>query len=536
MSGAAGASKSAAPRVLIADELSSQAIDVFAAQGVSTDVRTGLSKDELLARIVDYDGLAVRSATKVTDKVLAAARRLRVVGRAGIGVDNIDVKAATAKGIIVMNTPFGNSVTTAEHAISLMLALARQIPAADRSTQGGKWEKSRFMGVEIAGKTLGVIGCGNIGAIVADRAMGLKMQVIAYDPFLSPERAHAIGVEKVDLDELFRRADVITLHTPLTDKTRNIIDAAAIVRMKSGVRIINCARGGLIVEAALREALLSGQVAGAALDVFTVEPATENPLFGLDNVICTPHLGASTTEAQEKVAVQVAEQMCAYLLRGAISNAINFPSITAEEAPRLGPFVKLAEQLGSFAGQLTETGLKEVRLEYVGDVAELNTKALTAAALAGILAPLLEGANMVSAPVLAKERGIGVAETRKGREGAYGTYIRLTVVTEAQVRSVAGTVFSGGRPRLIQIKGINMEAELTPHMLYVTNQDKPGFIGALGTTLGEAGVNIASFNLGRTARGGEAIALVEIDEEIPDAVLAEVRGLPHVVRAHKLRF
>jgi D-3-phosphoglycerate dehydrogenase len=527
---------SQAPRVLIADELSPQAIEVFKAQGITADVDTTLSKDDLLKVIGDYDGLAVRSATKVSDKVLAAASRLKVVGRAGIGVDNIDVKAATAKGVIVMNTPFGNSVTTAEHAITLMLALARQIPAADRSTQAGKWEKTRFMGVEIAGKTLGLIGCGNIGSIVADRAVGLRMQVIAYDPFLSPERAAVLKVEKVEFDELLRRSDFVTLHTPLTDKTRNLIDAIALAKTKRGVRIINCARGGLVDEAALKSALDCGQVAGAALDVFVVEPAKESPLFGRDDVICTPHLGASTMEAQEKVAVQVAEQMCAYLLKGAIINAINFPSISAEEAPRLRPFVKLADQLGSFAGQLTETGLKEVRIEYVGEIAELNTKALTAAALAGLLAPLLEGANMVSAPVLAKERGIAVAETKRSQEGAYGTYMRLTVVTERQERAVAGTVFSGGRPRLIQIKGIDMEAELTPHMLYVTNQDKPGFIGALGTVLGQAGVNIASFNLGRTERGGEAIALVEIDEAITEAVLTEVRKLPHVVRAHRLEF
>ncbi|MFO1172857.1 MAG: phosphoglycerate dehydrogenase [Hyphomicrobiaceae bacterium] len=536
MAKSATTAKTAAPRVLIADELSPQAVQVFAANGVVADVRTGLSKEELLAAAPDYDGIAVRSATKITDKVLGAAMKLKVVGRAGIGVDNIDVKAATAKGVIVMNTPFGNSVTTAEHAVTLMLALARQIPAADRSTQAGKWEKTRFMGVEISGKTLGVIGCGNIGAIVADRAVGLKMQVIAYDPFLSPERAAALKVEKVELDELLRRADFLTLHTPLTDKTRNLIDAEALAKTRPGVRIVNCARGGLIDEAALKAALDSGHVAGAALDVFMVEPAKENALFGHENVICTPHLGASTTEAQEKVAVQVAEQMCAYLLKGAITNAINFPAISAEEAPRLRPFVKLAEQLGSFAGQLTESGLKEVRLEYVGEVAELNTKALTAAALAGILAPLLEGANMVSAPVLAKERGIAVADTRRGQEGAYGTYMRLTVVTERQERSVAGTVFSGGRPRLVQIKGIDMEAELTPHMLYVTNLDKPGFIGALGTLLGHKGVNIASFNLGRMERGGEAIALVEIDEAISDAVLDEVRKLPHVVKAHRLEF
>ncbi|MEZ5923610.1 MAG: phosphoglycerate dehydrogenase [Hyphomicrobiaceae bacterium] len=526
----------ATPRVLIADELSPQAVEIFAANGIAADIRTGLSKEELLATAPDYDGIAVRSATKITDKVLAATSRLKVVGRAGIGVDNIDVKAATAKGVIVMNTPFGNSVTTAEHAITLMLALARQIPAADRSTQAGRWEKSRFVGVEIAGKTLGVIGCGNIGAIVADRAVGLKMHVVAFDPFLSPERAAELKVEKVELDELLRRSDFITLHTPLTDKTRNIIDAAAIRKTKKSVRIINCARGGLVVEEALRDALASGHVAGAALDVYAVEPAKDNPLFGMDNVICTPHLGASTTEAQEKVAVQIAEQMCSYLLKGAITNAINFPSISAEEAPKLRPFVKLAEQLGSFAGQMTESGLKKVEIEYVGEVADLNTRALTAAALSGLLAPLLEGANMVSAPALAKDRGIGVAETKRTQEGAYGTYVRLTVVTETQARSIAGTVFSGGRPRLIQIKGINMEAELTPHMLYITNRDKPGFIGALGTLLGQAGVNIASFNLGRTERGGEAIALVEIDEELPDAALAKVRGLPHVVKAHKLRF
>ena len=528
-----------APRVLISDNLSDSALAIFRERGVDADFQPqlGADKEKLAAVIGSYDGLAVRSATKVTPKIIAAANgRLRVIGRAGIGVDNIDVAAATAKGIVVMNTPFGNSITTAEHALAMLMALARQIPAADRSTQAGTWEKARFMGVEITGKVLGVIGCGNIGSVVARRAQGLEMRVIAYDPFLSEERALELGVEKVELDELFRRADFVTLHTPLTERTRNIIDAAAIAKMKNGVRIVNCARGGLVVEDALRAALESGKVAGAAIDVFSEEPATSNALFGAPNVICTPHLGAATTEAQENVAVQIAEQMADYLTTGAVRNALNMPSITAEEAPRLTPFVRLAEQLGSFAGQLTESGVTEVRLEYEGAVADMNTRALTAAVLAGFLQPQLQSVNMVSAPAYAKERGIRVAETRREQHGAYESYIRLTVVTERQERSVAGTVFSDGKPRIIQIKGINMEAELGPHMLYVTNRDKPGFIGRLGTLLGERGHNIATFHLGRQAPGGDAIALVEIDGDIPDELLAAVQGLEGVVQARHLCF
>jgi D-3-phosphoglycerate dehydrogenase / 2-oxoglutarate reductase len=525
------------PRVLIADALSPAAVQIFKERGVDADVKVGLSKDDLEKIIKDYDGLAVRSATKVTEKVLAAATKLKVVGRAGIGVDNIDVKAATAKGVIVMNTPFGNSITTAEHAISMMMALARQIPAADRSTQAGKWEKSKFLGVELYSKTLGVIGCGNIGAIVADRAIGLKMKVVAYDPFLSAERAMAIGVEKVELDDLLRRADFITLHTPLTDKTRNIIDAAALKRTKKGVRVINCARGGLIDERALADALKSGHVAGAALDVFESEPAKENVLFGLENVISTPHLGASTSEAQENVALQVAEQMSDYLLKGAISNAVNFPSITAEEAPRLTPYVKLAEQLGLFAGQLTETSIKGIRLEYSGAVAELNTKPLTAAAIAGILRPLLaDSVNMVSATTVAKDRGIIVEETKRGRDGTYDSYVKLTVRTPEYDRAVAGTVFADGRPRFIQVRDINMEFEVTPNMLFVRNSDKPGFIGRFGNLMGDAGVNIATMNLGRDKPGGEAICVVAVDEPVSDQVLAQVKALDQVKRANRLRF
>ncbi len=525
------------PRVLIADALSPAAVAIFTERGVDADVKVGLSKEDLEKIIGDYDGLAVRSATKVTEKVLAAAGKLRVVGRAGIGVDNIDVKAATSKGVIVMNTPFGNSITTAEHAISMMMALARQIPEADRSTQAGKWEKSRFVGVELFNKTLGVIGCGNIGAIVADRALGLKMKVVAFDPFLSPERALEIGVEKVELPDLWRRADFITLHTPRTEKTRNILDAKALATCKKGVRIINCARGGLIDEAALLTALKSGQVGGAALDVFEVEPAKENALFGAPNLICTPHLGASTGEAQENVALQVAEQMSDYLLKGAISNAVNFPSITAEEAPRLTPYIKLAEQLGLFAGQLTETSIKGIRIVYSGAVAELNTKPLSAAAVASVLKPLLaDSVNMVSAAAVAKDRGMKIEETTRGQDGTYESYVKLIVVTDQYERSVAGTVFSDGRPRVIQVRDINMEFEVTPNMLFVRNADKPGFIGRFGNVMGEAGVNIATMNLGRDKPGGDAICIVSIDEPVSDAVLAKVKELPMVIRVNRLKF
>jgi D-3-phosphoglycerate dehydrogenase / 2-oxoglutarate reductase len=525
------------PRVLISDELSPAAVQIFKDRGLAVDVRPGLPKEELESIIGDYDGLAIRSATKVTEKLLAKTERLKVIGRAGIGVDNVDIKAATARGIIVMNTPFGNSITTAEHAITLMLALARQIPMADRSTQAGKWEKSKFMGVEITQKTLGVIGCGNIGAIVAKRALGLEMKVVAFDPFLTEERAHKLGVEKVDLDTLLRRADFITLHTPLTDKTRNILDAKALAKTKKGVRIINCARGGLIDEAALVIALKSGHVAGAALDVFLTEPAKDNPLFGLDNVICTPHLGAATTEAQENVALQVAEQMSDYLLTGAVTNAINFPSISAEDAPKLRPYVKLAEQLGLFAGQLTETGIKAVRIEYAGEVAKLNVKPLTAAAIAGLLRPLLSDVNMVSAGIIAKERGMVVEEVTRGHDGAYESYIRVTIRTSAGPdRSVAGTVFSDGRPRIIQVKGIEMEAQFYPHMLYVTNSDKPGFIGKVGALMGEVGINIARLNLGRDKPGGDAIALIAIDSPADDTVIDRLKTFEHVKRVQRLEF
>jgi D-3-phosphoglycerate dehydrogenase / 2-oxoglutarate reductase len=526
------------PRVLISDALSPAAVALFEDRGVKVEFQPSLGKDkEKLAETINgFDGLAIRSATKITAKILDGAKSLKVIGRAGIGVDNVDIPAATARGIIVMNTPFGNSITTAEHAITLMLSLARQIPEADASTRAGKWEKNKFLGVEMFGKTLGIIGCGNIGSIVADRAIGLRMKVIAYDPYLSAERALDLGVEKVELDQLLRRADFITLHTPLTDKTRNIISRESLALTKKGVRLINCARGELVDEAALFDALTAGHVAGAALDVFVEEPATASPLFALPNVVCTPHLGASTTEAQENVALQVAEQMSDYLIRGAITNALNFPSISAEEAPKLKPFVALAEKLGSFAGQLTETGIKRVQLSYDGAVAQMNTRALTSAAIAGLLRPMLQDVNVVSAPIVAKERGIVVEETRREAEGDYESLINVTVMTDRQTRSVAGTVYADGRPRIVNIKGIRIDAEFGPSMLYVTNQDKPGFVGRFATILADAGINIATFHLGRDNAGGNAIALVEVDGAVPPDVLAQVLEIPNVQQVKPLRF
>ncbi|GHD19775.1 phosphoglycerate dehydrogenase [Tianweitania populi] len=526
------------PRVLVSDKLSPTAVQIFKDRGVDVDYLPDLGKDKekLLAVIDQYDGLAIRSATKATEKLINAATKLKVIGRAGIGVDNVDIPAASRKGIIVMNTPFGNSITTAEHAIALMFALARQLPEANASTQAGKWEKNRFMGVEITGKVLGVIGCGNIGSIVATRGVGLKMRVIAFDPFLSEHRAEELGVEKVELDDLLKRADFITLHTPMTDKTKGIINAEAFAKMKNGVRIINCARGGLIVEADLVEALKSGKVGGAAVDVFETEPATENPLFGMENVVATPHLGASTSEAQENVALQVAEQMADYLIKGAVTNAINMPSITAEEAPRLKPFVKLAEVLGAFVGQVTEDPITEVEILFDGATATMNTRALISAALAGLIRPQVADVNMVSAPIMVKERGIIVSEVKRDKSGVFDGYIKLTVKTEKMSRSIAGTCFSDGKPRFIQIKNINLDAEVGQHMLYTTNADTPGMIGLLGTVCGRNGVNIANFHLGRDHPGGDAIALLYLDAPFPEAVIQELKDLNAIQSAKPLTF
>ena len=524
------------PKVLISDKMSPKAAEIFRARGVEVDEKPGLTKDELIAIIGDYDGLAIRSATKVTKEVLAAATKLKVVGRAGIGVDNVDVPAASARGVVVMNTPFGNSITTAEHAIALMFALARQLPEADASTQAGKWEKNRFMGVEVTGKTLGLIGAGNIGSIVADRALGLKMRVIAYDPFLTPERAQDLGIEKVGLDDLLARADFITLHTPLTDSTRNILSRENLLKTKKGVRIINCARGGLIDEAALKELLDSGHIGGAALDVFVEEPAESSPLFGTPNFISTPHLGASTAEAQVNVAIQVAEQMADYLVSGGVTNALNVPSLSAEEAPRLKPYMALAEQLGTLVGQLVSEEVRGVTVEVEGAAAALNIKPITAAVLAGLMRQHSDTVNMVNAPHLARERNIDVAEVRHERETDYHTLVRVTIRTPDGERSVAGTLFGNATPRLVEMFGIKVEADMAGPMLYVVNEDKPGFIGRLGTTLGEAGVNIGTFHLGRRAAGGEAIVLLSVDQPVSEPLMWTICRLPGVRTVKALNF
>jgi D-3-phosphoglycerate dehydrogenase len=523
-------------KVLISDKMSPLAEQVFKDRGIDVDVKTGMTLEELKACIGEYEGLAVRSSTKATTEIIEAATNLKAIGRAGIGVDNIDVVTATSQGVLVMNTPFGNSTTTAEHAISMILSLARDIPQANASTHLGKWEKSRFMGMEVTGKTLGIIGCGNIGSIVADRAQGLKMKVIAYDPYLSPERAKEIGVEKVELDDLLPRADIISLHTPLTDATRDIINTETLSKTKKGIKVINCARGGLVVEADLKKAIEDGQVSGAALDVLSAEPAKESIFFGMENVILTPHLGAATEEAQEKVAEQVAEQIADYLLTGAVTNALNMSSLSAEEAPRLMPYMKLAEQLGSFAGQATQTAIKSVTIEYIGQVASLNTKSLTAVILQGLLSPLMESVNIVSAPSIAKDRNIEISEVHKEKGGAYQTLINLTITTQSQTRNVAGTLFYGDQPRIIQIKGIPVDVTLAPHMLYITNKDQPGFIGGLGSLLGGENINIATFNLGRAEQGGDAIALVAVDHEPTPEIIKKIQDLPQVVMATSMTF
>jgi D-3-phosphoglycerate dehydrogenase len=535
------------PRVLICDALSPRAVELFRARGVEVEQAPGLAPEALRRIVGDFDGLAVRSATKVTASILSAATRLRVIGRAGIGVDNIDLPGATARGIAVMNTPFGNAITTAEHAIAMMLALARQIPAASASTRAGLWQPSRFLGVELSGKTLGLIGCGNIGAIVADRALGLKMKVVASDPFLTPERAQALGVEKLELDELLARSDFISLHAPLTSQTQHVVDARALARCRKGVRIVNCARGGLIDESALLDALHSGQVAGAALDVLADETAAGNPLLALDNVVCTPHLGAATTEAQEMVALQIAAQMSDFLLGGAVTNALNMPAVSAEDAPRLRPYLRLAEQLGSLVGQIIPGGVESIEIAYGGHAAGLNTRPLTNTVLTGLLRPSSEFVNMVNAPVIARDRGMRVLETREDSEGDYHTLIGLRLQLARGERpdragpagrgalTLAGTLF-GGKPRLVEIDGVALESELTTHMLFVRNRDTPGFIGSLGMALGRAGVNIANFNLGRTRLGASAVCLVSLDEEIPAPVLGQIQQLPGVIGAHGLRF
>jgi len=523
------------PKVLIADKLSPAALQVFDENGVETDVKTDMYRAELLEIIGEYDGLVVRSRTRPDEELIAKATNLKVIGRAGIGVDNINIPAASAKGIVVMNTPFGNAITTAEHAIAMMFACARNIPAADRSTREGKWEKSKFVGTELFGKTLGLIGCGNIGALVAERALGLKMNVLAYDPYLTAERAIEIGVRKVDLSELLTKSDVISLHTPITDQTRNILSADALNQTKAGAVIVNCARGGLVDETALYAGLVNGHVRAAALDVFATEPVIDNPLFTLPNFVGTPHLGASTHEAQENVAVQVARQMSDFLVNGAVSNALNAPSVSAEDAPRLKPFLALAEKLGQLAGQTMSSGLQRFEIVYQGAVAALNVKPLSSVALAGVLKPILSDVNLVSAPVMAKERGIHLAETLEEQTGDVDSVIELRLEDENGLRVFAGTLFAG-IPRVMQIDDVSLDAPFCENMLYVTNEDKPGHIGALGKLLGANQVNIATFNLGRAIGGSRAVSLIGVDAPISTQALEAVKSLSHVRKAFALKF
>lgn len=523
------------PKVLISDKMSPRAEQIFREQGVEVDVKTGLAPEQLKAVIGDYDGLVIRSATQVTAEILEAAGRLKVVGRAGIGVDNVDIATASKRGVIVMNTPYGNTVTTAEHAIALMMAAARMVPQATASMRAGKWEKTRFEGVELYQKTLGVIGTGNIGSLVIERAHGLKMHVIAYDPYISKARADDLGVELVDLDALFARADFITIHTPLTDATRNLINAANIAKMKDGAIVINAARGGIVNEDDLYEALKSGKLRAAALDVFAKEPVGEHKLLTLDNFICTPHLGASTVEAQVNVAIQVAEQISAFLLRGVVQNAVNIPAVAEADLPVLQPYINLGERLGMVLGQLADSGLKRVAIEYAGEVSGLNTKPITTAVLKGILQNVLpETINMVNAPFLARERGIEVEQSTRELADELRSRVRVQLVMDRGPLEVAGTLVHGHQPRLVSINDMDLEMGLSGRMLYVANVDQPGLIGQLGTFLAAHNINIASFHLGRERPGGRAASFLAVDTPLDPPLLEKLRGLPNVLEARML--
>jgi D-3-phosphoglycerate dehydrogenase / 2-oxoglutarate reductase len=523
-------------KVLISDNISTKCIDILKNAGLEVDVKTGMSPAELKECIGKYHGLIIRSATKMTADIIEAAKNLMVIGRAGSGLDNVDRTAATKKGIVVMNTPGGNTITTAEHTIALMVSLARQIPQATMSMKAGKWEKKKFMGVELFNKTLGIVGIGNIGGQVAKRMQAFAMNIIAYDPFLSEEKASAMGVEKVDLKELFKRADFITIHTPLTPETRNMIHKGVINTMKPGVRIINCARGGLINEKDLYDALVEGKVAGAALDVFEKEPPENNPLLTLDAVVTTPHLGASTREAQENVAVAVAEQIVDYLVHNTIRNAVNFPSIPSDQVTKLTPFINLAEKLGCFAAQMFEGGITEIMIEYQGDAAEINTAPVTIAALKGFLTPILEETvNFVNAPLIAKERGIEVKEIKSTDQGDYQSMIALRVNAGEKTSYFAGTLYGKKDPRIVFIDNFKVEIIPDGELLFMFNNDKPGVIGNIGSLLGKNSINIARMHFGRETPGGMAISVVSIDSPASPDLLKKIKKLPNILLVKQIR-
>lgn len=524
--------------ILVTDSLAPQGLEVFErTPGFKVDVRLGLKPPELKKSIGDYHGWVIRSGTKVTADLIEAAENLKVIGRAGVGVENIDVEAASKKGIVVMNTPGGNNVTTAEHTITLMLSLARHIPQAVASLKAGQWKRDKFMGVELCNKTLGVIGLGNVGRIVAERAVGLRMKVIGHDPFVLSENAARLGVELVSLEEIFKRSDFITVHVPLTNETRGLINRKAIAKMKKGVRIINCARGGIVDEKDLAEALKEGKVAGAALDVYVDEPPSpDHPLVKMEQVITTPHLGASTDEAQLNVAIAVAEQMVDFLSRGIIRYAVNVPSVSPELLNALRPYLTLGEKLGSLQVQMLASLPKEVHIEYGGEVTQYEVAPLTLAVLKGILTPMMESSvNYVNAPVIARERGIKVVESKSNRASDFASSMTVRVKTKEKELEVEGAIFGSNNPRIVRINNFYLEAVPEGYILILHNRDVPGVIGAVGTLLGQKGINIAGLELGREKVGGMAISFFHVDDIVPKETLEALRSLPHIVTAELVK-
>jgi len=524
------------PKILVADKLAEAGLEVFRRhEEFELILKKGLAPDELKAEISQFDALVIRSSTKVTAEVIEAAENLKVIGRAGIGVDNIDLEAATLRGIVVMNTPQENAIAAAEHTISLLMALARNIPQADASMKAGKWEKSRFVGSEVFNKTLGIIGIGNIGRIVAERAAGLKMHVIAYDPFIPPQTASGKGIPLVTLDELLDRSDFVTLHIPFTEETRNLIDAAALSKMPKGSMLINCARGGLVNEEDLYEALTSGHLGGAALDVFETEPATANPLCKLYNVICTPHLGASTVEAQESVAIAVAERVADYLLHGTIQTAVNVPSVSPELMEYIGPYLTLGEKMGKFISQISDFAIEEVVVEYQGEVVERGVEPITASVLKGVFTPMIGNRiNIISARAIARERGVHVREITSRRAEDFVSLVSITLRSGDQENHVAGTIFGKKEPRIVRFNDFPIEAAPSGNMLFIYNDDRPGVIGDIGAALAKNTVNIATMYLGRDKAGGRAVSLWQIDSAATKEILEEIACLPNIISVKRV--
>jgi len=525
-------------KILVSDSLAAQGLEVFKnAGGFEVDVRLGLKPDELKKICADYDGWVIRSGTKITAPLIEAAKNLKVIGRAGVGYENIDVDAASKKGVVVMNTPGGNNVTTGEHTISLMLALARHIPQAVASLKGGKWDRNKYVGVEVCNKTLGIIGLGNVGRIVAERAAGLRMKVIGYDPFIASENIARLGVEPVSLEDILSKSDFITVHVPLTQETKGLIDREAFAKMKNGVRIINCARGGIVDENDLAEAIQSGKVAGAALDVYVDEPPPpDHPLIGMHQVITTPHLGASTDEAQLNVAIAVAEQMVDFLKRGVVRYAVNVPSVSPELLEVLRPYLTLGEKLGSLQVQMADTLPKEVHVEYRGEVTQYDVAPLTLAVLKGLLTPVMEsGVNYVNAPLVARERGIKVVESKSSQAGDFASSIFVKIMTDTLEREVEGAIFGSRNPKIVKVNGFYLEAVPEGYILILHNRDVPGVVGAIGTLLGHKGINIAGMELGRREKGGDAISFIHVDNEVPKETLDELRGLSQILSAELVK-